>query len=383
MKEYRFRRGGDRRGGSAAVLFAASVALPLILGATPASAESRGYLISWFAVATNNPEFVTNCPEAAKDPDRVKFAVVAADDGNARRRYKAIVKGKEEAPNPYPDAVPDPKIETVTGPRAYGFDLGGPAKNKFIEIETKEKIDNQLWRAVGCTTSFQATPPVLPYSETADWLLTQDTAPGYVIQVSGEDLSKDGPVKVTLDRTLRHPERDATGAIRSNVTYVIDPSPRSHNEFAGEIKNGVLTIKPGGFLYMVGVMPFYTQIDLENAHMRLHSEAGGKMVGYWGGYTDWRTWVYCFTARPAGGADGVALYHALKKLADYDPDPVTGQNRKISMTWRLEAVPVFLATLEDKKVVAVASEDGLGGKIREPLPQQQAQQQQGAGNPAQ
>lgn len=372
MKQvYGLRSGGAQHSRTAAILGAVGVALPLILGAAPASAETRGYLISWFAVATNNPEFATNCPEAAKDPNRVKFAV--AEDANiARRKYKAIVNGQEVAPNPYPSAVPDPNIETVTtGTRAYGFDLGGPAKNKFIEVDTKEKVDNQLWRAVGCTTSFQATPPVLPYSETADWLLTQDTSPGYVIQVSGADLNKDGPVKVTLDRTIRHPERDATGAIRSNVTYVLDPSPRSHNEFDGEIKNGVLTIKPGKYLYMVGTMPFYTQIDLENAHMRLHSEPGGKMVGYWGGYTDWQTWVYCFTARPAGGADGIALFHALKKLADYDPDPVTKQNRKISMTWRLEAVPVFLATLEGSKVVATASEAGLGGKVRQPPPQQQ------------
>ena len=360
------RRGDARHNRTATILGAVGVALPLIFGAPAAHAESRGYLISWFAVATNNPEFETNCPEAAKDPDRVKFAV----QNNNRANYKAIVNGQEEAPNPYPGAVPDPNIELVSGPRAYGFDLGGPAKNKFTEIDTKEKIDNQLWRAVGCTTSFQATPPVLPYSETADWFLTQDTAPGYVIQVTGADLSKDGPVKVTLDRTIRHPERDATGAIRSNVTYVIDPSPRSHNEFDGQIKNGILTIKPGSFLYMVGVMPFYTQLDLQNAHMRMHSEPGGKMVGYWGGYTDWQTWVYCFTARPAGGADGVALWHALKKLADFDPDPVTKQNRKISMTWRLEAVPVFLATLEGGKVLAVASEEGLGGKIQQPVQQQ-------------
>lgn len=374
--EHALSRSGAGHRRTATILGAAGVALPLIFGAAPASAESRGYLISWFAVATNNPDFVTNCPEAAKDPNRVKFAV-AEDANNNRRKYRAIVNGQEVLPNPYPGAVPDPNIETVTGSRAYGFDLGGPAKNKFTEIDTQEKIDNQLWRAVGCTTSFQATPPVLPYSETANWLLTQDTAPGYVIQVSGADLSKDGPVKVTLDRTLRHPERDATGAIRSNVTYVIDPSPRSHNEYDGEIKNGVLTIKPGKYLYMVGVMPFYTQIDLENVHMRLQSEANGNMVGYWGGYTDWQTWVYSFTARPAGGSDGVALYHALKKLADYDPDPVTGQNRKISMTWRLEAVPVFLATLEDKKVVAVASGEGLGGKVRQPT--QQGQQQAAGG----
>src|SRR4051812_25285462 len=161
MKREHTLRGHDGRHTRTASLIAAvGVALPLLLGAPAASAETRGYLISWFAVATNNPEFEINCPEAAKDPDRVKFAVAATN----RNRYQATVNGQPEAPNPYPEAVPDPNIETVTGPRAYGFDLGGSAANKFTDPDTHERVDNQLWRAVGCTTSFQATPPVLPYS---------------------------------------------------------------------------------------------------------------------------------------------------------------------------------------------------------------------------
>lgn len=341
-----------------------AVALPLLWAASVASAETRGYLISWFAVATNNPDFAVNCPDAAKDPDRVKF--VAVGDEVPQRKIVSIVNGKPAPTLDFPDAAQeDPKIETVVGKNAYGFDLGGPAANKFVDPDTHEKVDNQLWRAVGCTKSFQATPPVLPYSETAPWGTMLDTSPGYAIQISGADLSKDGPVTVTLDRTLRHPERDASGGIRSGVSYVLDPSPRSHNVLQGEIKDGILTIKPG-FIYMTGDMPFYPQIDLQNAHMRIHSESGGKIVGYWGGLTDWHAWIYTFTARPAGGADNLGLYFALKKNADADPD-ASGQNQKISITWRLEAVPAFLATDADSKVVAMAAYEGLGGKMQQSL----------------
>ena len=87
-----------------------------------------------------------------------------------------------------------------------------------------------------------------------------DSSPGWVMQISGADLSKDGPVTVTLDRTFRHPERDALGGIRSEVSYVID-----------------------------------------------HTEPG-KLVGYWGGYTDWHKWAYQCTSRPAAGCDGVGYY---------------------------------------------------------------------------
>ena len=31
-----------------------------------------------------------------------------------------------------------------------------------------------------------------------------------------------------------------SGGVRSDVTYVLDPSPRSHNVLSGEIKDGVL-----------------------------------------------------------------------------------------------------------------------------------------------
>lgn len=345
------------------LLIAGTLISSLGWAVAPASAETRGYVLSWFATATNTPDFALNCPEAAKDEHRVKFGVAAngvGQNGDTGNRDRAVVNGKTAPVLDYPDAVvKDPNIETVSGKFAYGFDLGGPAANKFEDPETHEQVDNQLWRAVGCANSFQATPPAMPYNEGLGWAVMVDTAPGWSVQITGADLNKDGPVTVTLDRTLRHLERDASGGVRSDVTYALDPSPRSHNVFTGEIKNGVLTIKPAD-LYLEGDMPFYAQIDLKNAHMRLHSEDGGKLVGYWGGYTDWHEWVYMYSSRPAN-ADPVGWYRALEKLADADPDPVTGKNRSISTTWRLEAVPAYLAT-EDGKIVARASGAALGGQ---------------------
>jgi hypothetical protein len=335
----------------------------LLMTPVAALAETRGYVLSWFATATNTPDFADNCPQEAKDVARVKFGV--ASNGQAQRNDRALVSGKPVPALDYPDAVvKDPNVETVVGKYAYGFDLGGPAANKFEDPETHEKVDDQLWRAVGCANSFQATPPAMPYNEGLGWAVMVDTAPGWTMQITGSDLNKDGPVTVTLDRTLRHLERDALGNVRNDVTYALDPSPTSHNVLSGEIKNGVLSIKPA-YLYLEGDMPFYSQIDLRDAHMRIHSEAGGKLVGYWGGYTDWHTWVYMYSGRPAN-ADPVGWYRALEKLADAGPDPVTGKNRLISTTWRVEAVPAYLAA-NSGKILAVASSDGLGGKTQQPV----------------
>ena len=343
------------------VVAVAALTAPLLFASSAVRAASRGYVISWFSVATNNPDFAVNCPELAKNPDVVKGL-----ENTGRAPDRAAVNGQPVPALDYPDAVQqDPNIETVVGKYAYGFDLGGPAANKFEDPETHQPVDNQLWRAVGCTKSFQATPPSAPYPEEVSWATMVDTSPGYAIQISGEDLSRDGPVTVTLDRTLRHLERDATGGVRSNVTYALDPSPRSHNVLFGEIRNGMLLIKSGA-LYLAGDMPFYVQLDLKNTHMRMRSETGGKLVGYWGGYTDWHTWVYMYTARPGSGADGVGFYRALEKLADADPDPITGENRMISTTWRMEAVPAYLATA-DGTVVAKASSEGLGGQVHATL----------------
>src|SRR5215469_18765378 len=289
-----FQRPGTSRCTVAAGVAGLAAVATLCVMATPASAETRGYVVSWLATATNNPDFAVNCPVLAKNPDVVKGL-----ENTGRPADHAAVNGQAVPPLDYPDAVQkDPNIETVVGKYAYGFDLGGPTANKFEDPETHQPVDNQLWRAVGCTKSFQATPPSAPYPEEVSWATMIDTSPGYALQISGPDLSKDGPVTVTLDRTLRHLERDATGGVRSDVTYALDPSPRSHNVLSGEIRNGMLSIKTGD-IFMVADFPFYTQIDLTNTHMRMHTEADGKVSGYWGGLTDWYAWAYLYTARPA------------------------------------------------------------------------------------
>jgi hypothetical protein len=241
----------------------------------------------------------------------------------------------------------------VTGKYAYGFDLGGNPANKFEDPDTREKVDNQLWRAVGCSHSFDTVPPAQPYFEDLTWALMVDSAPGWSIQISGDDLSKDGKVTVTLDLLTQHLRRDATGNVLSGATYVIDPRPRSHNVLDGEIKNGVLTITRPTNIYLEGEMPFYSEIALRDTHMRINIKPDGTLVGYWGGHLDWVRYVYMYTARSGiNGENSVGLYWALKKLADSDPDPKTGQNRYISGTWRMEAVPAYLAN-QDGKVVAV------------------------------
>lgn len=362
----------------------AVLGVPLCLWAASASAETHGYVISWFATATYNQNFKEACPED-RNGGGLQLAIRnLMDIGYSREQatemannpaienrteiQEAIinrvkVNGKPVSVFNYPEAVKDPNIETVTGPYAYGFDLGGKPGNKFIDPETRQKVDNQLWRAVGCTDSYHAAPPQMPYPEELSWNTMTDSAPAWTIQITGEDLSRDGKVTLTISRAIQHLERDASGGIIRNATYVLEPSTRSHNVLQGQISNGVLTVQPTD-IYLEGEMPYFPEIALKKAQMRFKRQPDGRLIAYWGGYTDWKRFVYMYTARPANGADGIGIYHAVKKMADADPDPVTGQNRMISATYRMEAVPAYLAAIDGRILAAPADQAGAGVPAR-------------------
>jgi len=337
------------------------IAAPLCFSVSPSRAETRGYVISTFSPAVQT-DYHANCPQDKNGLHAdllVRYlmeigyskqeAVTVLENQGAflsnelftRIATRARINGKPANAADYPDAVPDPNIETVTGRYAYGFDLGGKNKaNKFEDPDTHEKIDNQLWRAVGCTENFR-----IQGGEGMTGL-----AAGWSIMISGQHLDQDGPVTVTLDRLLQHLEADANGKVMWHATYVIDPSPRLRNVFKGKIEGGWLTIEPGSDLFLLTEEPFAVDINLANIHMRLHNEADGRLTGYWGGYTDWQKFAFRYTSYPNAG-DEIGIYHALKKLADASPDSKTGQNREISATYRVEAVPAYLGTM-DGKIVA-------------------------------
>jgi hypothetical protein len=367
-----------------APLLGAALAVALSVVARPAAAETRGYVISWFATATYIRDFKENCPED-RNKGRTELDIRRLIEiGYTREQATKIVgtgtvtlpaqyeqriatnatetNGRHVSIYNYPDATKDPNIETVSGRYAYGFDLGGsnPAA-KFEDPETHQKVDNQLWRAVGCTESFNKVPPGKPYPEELSWNLMIDSAPAWTMQISGADLSKDGPVTVTLDRATQHLERDANGDVEADGTYIIEPHSSSHNLLHGQIKDGVLTITPAN-LYLQGELPFYFEIALRNAHMRIEAGPQGRLVGYWGGYLNWRNYMYMYTSRPPNGADSIGLFWAVKKMADSNPDPKTGENRDISGTFRMEALPAYLAQ-PDGKIVALPAHDS--GALRE------------------
>ena len=89
------------------------------------------------------------------------------------------------------------------------------------------------------------------------------------------------------------------------------------------------------------------ELDLTNFHMRLKLSAEGLSKGFIGGYQPWHAIYFGFAGVGLGGEQQVTgdipgYYHLMKRYADADPDPKTGQNRRISVTYYIETVPAFV-----------------------------------------
>jgi len=177
--------------------------------------------------------------------------------------------------------------------------------------------------------------------EDTSWDVFVDNAPAWTIQISGDDLSKDGKVTVTIDRATQHLLRDATASVLRGATYVIDPASKSITFLQGEIKDGVLTIKPQ-HIYLEGETPFYVDIELDKGQMRIKRQADGSLSHTSGGFTDWLRYAYMGTARPFQTAPGLKPIMPLKRrpmlIRILSPAKI-GDFRHIPVG----AVPAFLA----------------------------------------
>ena len=363
---------------------AGSAACVALLCATPgARAETRGYAISLIHTATYSDQ--GNCPKGGnggvveikrrilremgyseEQATKILASYGTGEDEKVDLKKRGKIDGEPVDVYSFPNSAPDPHIETPQGRFAYGFNLDGAVQpGSFEDPETHDRgIDNQMWRVLGCYTVYNVRRPVVPYNEYIAWDTAMDSMPAWLLSISGEDLSKDGDVTVTFDRALNIVMRDARGGVLPGSSYTIDADPRSHSTFKGHIRAGVVTIEPGDFS-MQGESQFYAVLRFTKTQLRLRMNPNGTLSGLIGGYQPWLDYYHYLAIRgeETGQVDLPGVYYAMKRYADGDPDPATGQNRAISAAYYLEAAPAFLTSLE-RKTVAVAYEP-----LIEPRPQ--------------
>lgn len=353
----------------AAAQMLVAIACLSCLVADPASAESRSYVISWFSQAHYSQE--GDCP-GGLNPDvtqayRRDLTALGKSDAEIERLLvgwqkdgmaseladivsnRARIDGKPANAYAHPQAARDPNYKQMPGKLGYGFDLDGKVTiEDFQDPQTGEKgVDNQLFRALGCIRTFRGTLSNRPTYSTWLWTMLKDSMPAWLITIDGKDLDADGDVTVTFDRALERRTSNPNGEARPHMTFRLDPDPRSHHEFPGRIQKGELTITAHGPLRLLKDTLSYPELNLQRTHLRLTMKPGGSLDGILSGFQPWREIYFAFAEGGLNAelcivGNSVAIYHLLKKAADFDPDPRTGQNRAISVSYRIEAIPAFV-----------------------------------------
>lgn len=358
--------------------------------AKPAQAlETRSYAMAWFTAAMNSTE--NDCPGGVHPSIQVQYHKNLLDLGyppaEAAKLIEAYVSGDDDEQvsdimlmrgringqpvNGYahPGAVVDPQLTHVTAKEGFGFNLDGKdGPMNFTDPLTKEAgVDNQLSRALGCSNPFRGTYNVKPGLWLFRWSTMRDTTPAWLMTIAGEDLDTDGPITVIFDRAMEHLIFNGDGEARPDITYRADTDPRNHTVLKGEIKDGMIRITEHGRLQLMQDILGGGQLVLDKTHMRLTRTNTGNLDGFLAGFQPWEH-LYFEIGQGGPASEDMSTgelpgkWHLMRKMADYDPDPSTGQNRSISATYRVEFVPVFVARMKNGEFVVGNDGAGEGGK---------------------
>jgi hypothetical protein len=259
----------------------------------------------------------------------------------------------------HPTTVPDAHLRPAVGRFGYGFNLdakGAASPDSYEDPETHEKgVNNRLFRAIGCIPAYKGSPPPQPPLEAEyRWDSTRPAMGAWLITISGEDLSKDGAVTVTFESSIDPATtQDANAHIQSDMTYRVAAHPASRNVLRGMIKDGVVTTDAATIEMQCDsyIQPIY---EFREARLRLRLAPTGRLEGVLGGYQPWYPlyWSHAkvgYIDERGFGVDAPALFYALRRNADAYPDPKTGENTAISAAYMFEAVPAFIARLDDDR----------------------------------
>ena len=360
-----------------------------------------GFVVAHFMYALSEDANVTRaCPKGMTKGLRDVYA--ATPEGQRRkeetdeeytRRINQGARALSNAPNGQnlcmnPEAgKPDPNFRTVQVPNipAYGIDLddqvsrangrpapGTCAHDDFRGFKGESGIDNQFFRVVGCSNSFQSTGQ--SNTNTIE-MLTGSW--GILFTLSGvDDIRNDPEVEVGIYANADPIEISPTQEPIAYATYAMTQDPRFRATTRGRIRDGVLTSDPVNVRFYKVTNSMYLERPLRDARMQMTLGADGVLEGYLSGYTPVEA-MYDFqygyrngTNREgvpsplqlrSGSSNGSAFvnnhtchgaYHALQAAADGHRDPATGRCTSISTQYRMRAIPAFVVDAKTSSVNA-------------------------------
>jgi hypothetical protein len=350
-----------------------------------------GFIVSHIAYALSKDANETGaCPDGMTQGNAEIFAQTPEGhrrDGESDQDYARRVNQASQvlstAPNGQnlcmnPEAGgPDSHFRIVTGKNvpAEGIDLDGQdsrlngkaapntcAHDDFRGLNGERGVDNQFFRLVGCSKSFQSTGQSNTYEiamYTGEW--------GILITLKGvNDVHNASNVEVGLYASADPIQLSPTRQALANATYAMDQDPRFRATTHGRIVNGVLTTDPVDVRFHWVVNSIHLERPLQDARLRMTFTPDGGLEGILAGYTpveELYDFQYGFrngkdaAGNPAnarlvsGSANGQArvldhtcngAYFEMKRLADGHRDPKTGQCTSISTQYRIKAIPAFV-----------------------------------------
>lgn len=268
----------------------------------------------------------------------------------------------------HPDMFDRPVMKAVESPLAWGLDLDGDAgsgesgangcaQQDFTSPAGELGIDNQEYRALGCTLEWRGVDGVAGDMVTG---MKQHLTSGEWAQVillrSVDSLVHDDDVEVIYANTSDRPYIDNDGNFLPGATFTItEDAARRRNVLKGKIENGVLTTEParielaqtwgqGGARDIRGNR---TKYDFHEGRLRLTFQPDGSLEGMLGGYKPLFGTIYAPALGGAGsalvaGMDCAAYLATVKHYADGLRNPETGQCEGISSAQRIVAIPAFV-----------------------------------------
>lgn len=334
-----------------------------------ASSEDKdrtlGFVLTRYPTARyETPDRREECPDGflfnEEDNWKAQFPSEAERQTQLTRHQLSINRGPngENVWNA-PDIIEDPlPFREVQSPIAYGLDLDGLpngepsdktcAHEDFLSPDGRQGIDNQLYRFLGCMRGEdrQLTPDFF-----IEKRLVEQPGMRMLLEVTDvDDELNDDSVRVSIYRNDKDDGvlgLDGDGEVKPWQSLRIDDTNPDENYpyvTNGRIENGVLITE--AFEQPIKALKSFHFLDTQSVRLRIRLTPDGA-EGLLGGYRDvneyWER-VVSYSIGEVGAAylSGPSSYAALKKLADGDKDPVTGQCRSISAALQVEFKRAFL-----------------------------------------
>lgn len=275
-----------------------------------------------------------------------------------------------------PELFPRPDQKTVQGKVAYGLNLDGDSSGhpadgcahaEFTGVDGEPGVDNQAYRALGCTRNWRGVDGVAgDIKGFNNFLATGEHT--MVLRLRGVKSFKDSAdVEVLMASTDDRPVMDTKRNFIAGTSFTVS-NPRWRNVLHGRIHDGVLITDPVDIrlnrrLGHGGLRGQRSEYDLRRARLRLAIQPDGSIKGLLGAYQTPRNLIETTLIGGIGvittaGIDCATEFHTLTRLADGLKDPTTGRCTAVSNAYAVAGVPAFVNDLSGAGDAASAGTSG-------------------------